>query len=209
MIADTLATTLLILGVALGLARPVADRLRLRPAEGLVAGAALSLIGAWGVAWAVFITGTPLGLLAHTRPRLAGLLLGFRGLRRLAAGSGRPRPHAGPADRHGLVRHLALVRQVPLRRRLDRRFVRALGARPFLPAPVAARPPFHRPYQLPARPPLGNVLTAVFMRMTAIDYAHYQVIMAVLCSLAYLPVALLALRFGGVPRRGWPPWSSC
>ena len=35
------------------------------------------------------------------------------------------------------------------------------------------------------------------MRMTVADYAHFQVIMAILCSLAFLPVGLLAGRFGG------------
>jgi 4-amino-4-deoxy-L-arabinose transferase-like glycosyltransferase len=59
--------------------------------------------------------------------------------------------------------------------------------------------PFFDIYQLPARPPLANVLTAAFMRMAGTDYAHFQVIMAALCSLAYLPVGLLALRFGGRP----------
>ena len=52
-----------------------------------------------------------------------------------------------------------------------------------------------RPF--PARPPLANVLTAAFMHITREDYAHYQVISAILCSLAYLPVGLLPARFGG------------
>jgi 4-amino-4-deoxy-L-arabinose transferase-like glycosyltransferase len=49
----------------------------------------------------------------------------------------------------------------------------------------------------PPGPPLANVLTAAFMQMTRSDYAHYQIITTVLCSLAYLPVGLLAGRFGG------------
>jgi 4-amino-4-deoxy-L-arabinose transferase-like glycosyltransferase len=52
-------------------------------------------------------------------------------------------------------------------------------------------------YQLPARPPLANVLAAGFLRLTSVDYAHYQIVTTALCSLAYLPVGLLALRFGG------------
>ncbi len=35
------------------------------------------------------------------------------------------------------------------------------------------------------------------MQLTSVDYAHYQLVMTVLCSLAFLPVGLLALRFGG------------
>ncbi|HEY5228964.1 MAG TPA: hypothetical protein VIJ19_10500, partial [Opitutaceae bacterium] len=58
-------------------------------------------------------------------------------------------------------------------------------------------PLFIDQYQLPARPPLANVLAAAFMRMTSADYAHFQVVMTILASLAYLPVALLAGRFGG------------
>ena len=30
-------------------------------------------------------------------------------------------------------------------------------------------------YQLPARPPLANVLAAGFLRLTSVDYAHYQI----------------------------------
>ena len=52
-------------------------------------------------------------------------------------------------------------------------------------------------YELTARPPLVNVVTAAFLQVTRADYAHYQVIMTALCSLAYLPVGLLAARFGG------------
>ncbi|MGA7726546.1 MAG: hypothetical protein WCA95_14815 [Opitutaceae bacterium] len=200
MIADTLATTLLILGVALGLARPVADRLRLRPAEGLVAGAALSLIGAWGVAWAVFITGTPLSAYwLIPALGLAGLLLGFRGLRRLAADPAARDLMLGQAVVTAwCVTWLAFIRCHSGGGWTGDSFEHWERARFFL----SQWPPgrlFIGVYQVPARPPLGNVLTAVFLRATTTDYAHYQLIMAVLNSLAYLPVALLALRFGGRP----------
>jgi hypothetical protein len=86
MIVDTLACLLLILGVALGLSRPVVDRLGLDPAESLVAGAAFSLIGAWGIAWAVFTGGAPLGAYwLVPAAAAAGALAGRRGLARLAA----------------------------------------------------------------------------------------------------------------------------
>src|SRR5580658_2849921 len=85
MIADTLACLALVLGVAFGLSRFFVDRLRLAPAETVVAGAGLSLIAAWGVAWAVFTTGAPLGAY-WLLPALAaaGVAAGWRGTSRLA-----------------------------------------------------------------------------------------------------------------------------
>jgi len=199
MIADTLACLLLVLGVAFGLSRPVVDRMRLDPAEGLVAGAALSLLGAWAVAWAVFTTGAPLAaywLVAAAAA--AGLAEGRRGLPRLAADPAARalaggqllvtawcaawlsfvRNHSGGAWLGDWLEHwqraLFFLREWP-RERL-----------------------FFDIYQLPARPPLSNVLTAAFLRITGADYAHYQLVMTALCSLAFLPMGLLAWRFGGV-----------
>jgi hypothetical protein len=143
MIADTLACLLLVLGVAFGLSRPVVDRMGLDPAEGLVAGAALSLLGAWGLAWAVFTTGAPLSaywLVAAAAA--AGLAAGRRGLSRLAADPAARDLLGRPAAGDRLVRGVALVRQEPLRRRLDRRLARALGEGPVLPARVAGGPAF-------------------------------------------------------------------
>ncbi len=60
MIVDTLVCLLLVLGVAFGLSRIVVDRLGFTPAESLVAGSALSLIGAWAIAWVIFISGADL-----------------------------------------------------------------------------------------------------------------------------------------------------
>ena len=198
MIADTLVCLLLVLGVAFGLSRPIIGRLRLNPAESLVAGAALSLILAWAVAWAVFTTGAPLPLYWIVPALgLAGLLAGLRGTRALLA---------DPVARDLAVGQLVITSWCVL----WLSFVRShsggawLGdwlehwqrAEFFLRQWPKDRL-FFDIYQVPARPPLGNVLTAVFLRATAADYAHYQVIMAALCSLAYLPVGLLAVRFGG------------
>jgi hypothetical protein len=52
-------------------------------------------------------------------------------------------------------------------------------------------------YPLTARPPLANVVTGAFLRLTRVDYAHYQLVTALLSSLAFLPAALLARRWGG------------
>src|SRR5580658_3401650 len=60
MIADTIVCILLVLGVAFGISLNFIRFFRLSLAESVVAGAALSLIAAWGIAWAVFISGAPL-----------------------------------------------------------------------------------------------------------------------------------------------------
>jgi 4-amino-4-deoxy-L-arabinose transferase-like glycosyltransferase len=201
MIADTLVCILLVLVVAFGLSLGLMGFFRLSPAESVVGGVALSLVAAWAVAWAVFISGGPLwayGLLpplvaasvalAAGRPRGIGALARDPGARDLVVGQlivtgwcvgwlAFVRSHSGGAwtgdsYEHWERAHFFLRAWPPGRLFIDL-------------------------FQMPARPPLANVLTAAFMRMTAADYAHYQVISAVLCSLAYLPVGLLAGRFGG------------
>ncbi len=200
MIADTLVCLLLVLGVVFGLSRPVADLFRLGPAETVVAGAGLSLVAAWGVCWAVFATGCPLsaywsvpalacaGLLAS--PRRTAALFADPAARDLMTGQlvvtgwcvgwlSFVKNHSGGAWTGDAFEHweraLCFLRLWPH----DRLFLSL--------------------YELPARPPLANVLTAAFLRMTAVNYAHFQVVSAVLGSLAYLPVGLLAARFGGRP----------
>jgi 4-amino-4-deoxy-L-arabinose transferase-like glycosyltransferase len=200
MIVDTLACLLLVLGVAFGMSRPWVDRFRLAPAETLVAGAALSLIAAWGVAWAVFILGAPLqayGLI----PALAalGLALGWRGSARLFADPAARDLMAGQLLVTGwCVVWLSFVRNHSGGAWTGDSFEHWERAQYFLRIFPADRL-FLDIYQLPARPPLANVLTAAFMEITRADYAHFQVIMTALCSLAYLPVGLLAARFGGRP----------
>ncbi|HEY1763713.1 MAG TPA: hypothetical protein VGF85_02240 [Opitutaceae bacterium] len=198
MFADTLACLVLVLGVAFGLARPVVDRLRLAPAESLVAGTGLSLIGAWAVAWVVFVGGLPLGgywLLAVLGA--AGWALSWK-----AAG----RVLADPLARDlvlgqlivtcSCIAWLAFVRSYSGGAWMGDWVEHWERARYFLRAWPADKP-FYDIYQLPARPPLANVLTATFLLMVRPVYADYQVIMAILSSLAFLPTGLLASRFGG------------
>ncbi len=198
MIVDTLVCLLLVLGVAFGLSRPFAGRLGLGAAESLVAGAALSLIAAWAVAWAVFISGAPLsaywlipalaaaGLFAGRRS--AATLLADPAARDLVWGQiivtgwcvawlSFVKVHTGGAWTGDSFEHWERARFFLRQWPRDRLFIEY--------------------YILPARPPLANVLTAAFMRMTTIDYAHFQVITTALCSLAFLPVGLLAGRLGG------------
>ncbi len=152
MIADTLVCLLLVLGVAFGLSRPFIGWFRLRPAETVVAGAALSLIAAWGFAWAVFVSGCPLWM-DGALPILACVFLvaGRRGLARLLA---------DPAARDLAVGQLIVtawcVAWLSFIRnysggRMDRGLGGALGEGALLPAGAPEGPPFLR--HLPAAGP--------------------------------------------------------
>jgi len=201
MIVDTLVCILLVLGVTFGLSLNLVGLFRLRPAESVVAGAALSLVAAWGFAWAVFVSGAPLWAYAllpafaaagvastAANPRWAAGLARDPGARDLLVGQlivtgwcvgwlAFVRSHSGGAWTGDSYEHWErahfFLRQWPA----DRLFIGL--------------------FQMPARPPLANVLAAAFLRMTREDYAHYQLISAILSSLAFLPVGLLAGRFGG------------
>jgi len=200
MIVDTLACLILVLGVAFGLSRPVVDRLGLSAPETLVAGAALSLIAAWAVAWAVFTTGAPLsGYWVVPALGAAGLAAGWRPARRVLADPAARDLACGQLIVTGwCVGWLSFVKVHSGGLWTGDSFEHWERARFFLRQWPRDRL-FIENYILPARPPLANVLTAAFMRMTAIDYAHFQVITTALCTLAYLPVGLLAGRFGGRP----------
>jgi len=200
MIADALACIALVLGVAFGISRPFVDRFRLAPAETLVAGAGLSLVAAWAVAWAVFTTGFPLwGYWLLPALAAAGIAAGWSGARRLAADPAARDLAAGQLIVTGwCVAWLAFVRNHSGGAWTGDAVEHWERARFFLRDWPAGRL-FIETYEMPARPPMANVLTAAFMRMTRADYAHFQVIMTALCSLAYLPVGLLAGRFGGRP----------
>jgi 4-amino-4-deoxy-L-arabinose transferase-like glycosyltransferase len=201
MIVDTLACILLVLGVTFGLSLPFVGIFRLNPAESVVAGAALSLLAAWGFAWAVFISGAPLwayGLLPVFAA--AGIILALRRHRVAAGIAGDPAARdlvVGQLSVTGwCVGWLAFVRSHSGGAWMGDSFEHWERAHFFLRQWPADRL-FIDLFQMPARPPLANVLTAAFMRLTREDYAHYQVISAILCSLAYLPVGLIAGRLGG------------
>jgi 4-amino-4-deoxy-L-arabinose transferase-like glycosyltransferase len=201
MIVDTLACILLVLGVTLGLSLPFVRYFRLSPAESVVAGAALSLIGAWVFAWVAFISGAPLWTYVLLPVFAAvGLILTSA---RLRGGSGVVWDSCARDLMVGqlivtgwCVGWLAFVRSHSGGAWTGDSFEHWERAHFFLRQWPADRL-FIEQFQLPARPPLANVLTAAFMQLTREDYAHYQVISAVLCSLAYLPVGLLAGRLGG------------
>ncbi|HZZ20016.1 MAG TPA: glycosyltransferase family 39 protein [Opitutaceae bacterium] len=197
MIAETLVCLLLVLGVALGLSRPFIGRLGLSPAESLVAGVAFSLIGAWLYAWMVFTSGAPLiayGLLPIVS--CVFLVVGRRGVIELFRD-----PDASDLAVGQLVVTLWCVCFLTFIASYSggawtgdfvEHWQRALYFLRRWPDPL-----FIEQYTLTARPPLANVLAAAFMQMTGADYAHLQVVMTILASLAFLPVALIARRFGG------------
>jgi 4-amino-4-deoxy-L-arabinose transferase-like glycosyltransferase len=201
MIADTLVCILLVLGVAFGTSLNFIRLFRLSLAESVVAGAALSLIAAWGFAWVIFISGAPLwGYALLPAFAAAGIALTSASLRG-AAGIARD-----PAARDLVIGQLVVtgwcvgwlgfVRSHSGGAWTGDSYEHWERAHYFLHEWPSYRL-FIDQFELPARPPLANVLTAAFMLMTSRDYAHYQLISTVLCSLAYLPVGLLAGRFGG------------
>jgi hypothetical protein len=197
--ALSLSAAGLIFGVvALGLAWPLVARTTLDPAEKLVAGATLSLLGVFLLGWAGFVAKLPVGWhwilpalavagLAARRADLAALwrdpaarellfsqvLVSVWGLAWLAwvksySGGG----WAGDWFEHWDRARFILERGPP-----DTLF---LGH-----ATVTARPP------------LANVVSAVFLSLTRVDFAHYQLLSALFGSLAFAPAALFARRLGG------------
>jgi 4-amino-4-deoxy-L-arabinose transferase-like glycosyltransferase len=200
MIAETLVCLLLVLGVAFGLSRPFVERFRLSPAEAVVAGAALSLLAAWAFAWAVFVSGCPIwvdGVLPFVA--CVFLVVGRRGVARLLADPAARDLAVGQLIVTGwCVAWLSFIRNYSGGAWTGDWVEHWERARFFL-RQLPGDHLFYGIYQLPARPPLANVLVAAFMAMTAADFAHFQVVTAALCSLAYLPVGLIAGRLGGRP----------
>jgi hypothetical protein len=198
MFLGTAAALLLCSTIVVGLGWPIAARLRLNPSETLLAAIVLSLLGVFLFAWATYaldlpptvIWGLPLltsaGILVsrgsivtalrdstvHALLIAQGLVtawcLGWLSMVASYSGGG------WAAD---WVEHWERARFWLERGPLDQLF---LGS-----------------YAVPARPPLVNVVTGAFLSLTAINFAHYQIISTFLASLAFLPAALLAHRFGG------------
>jgi 4-amino-4-deoxy-L-arabinose transferase-like glycosyltransferase len=198
MIADALVCLLLVFVVAFGLSRAFADRLRLDPAETVVAGAGLSLVLAWLLAWGIFVTGLPTRAYAAI-PVLAAVSLGagWRGGARLLRDPAARDLLAGQLLVTGwCVGWLAFIRNHSGGAWTGDSLEHWERALTFLHLWPLGHP-YIGVYEMPARPPLANVLAAAFMGATKVDYPHFQVVTAALCSLAFLPVGLLARRFGG------------
>lgn len=188
----------LVFAVTLGLAWPVAARLTLAPAEKIVASAALSLLGAFLIAWGVYTLALPLAVLWIV-PGLAsaGLLTGWRSLRVTARDPDARELAVGQVFVTGwCIGWLSFVTTYSGGGWALDWFEHWERARFFL-----ERWPHDRLflafYPVPARPPLANVVTGVFLALTRIDFAHFQLLATVFSSLVFLPAALLARRFGG------------
>jgi 4-amino-4-deoxy-L-arabinose transferase-like glycosyltransferase len=201
MTADTPVCILLVLGVAFGISLNFMGLFRLGLAESVVAGAALSLVAAWSFSWAIFVSGAPLWayalLPAFAASGITIALTSPRGVAGIARDPAARDLVIGQLIVTGwCVGWLSFVRSHSGGAWTGDSYEHWERAHFFL-REWPADSLFIDQFQLPARPPLANVLTAAFMLMTRMDYAHYQVISAVLGSLAYLPVGLLAGRFGG------------
>lgn len=181
-----------------GLAWPVAARLTLDPVEKLCATVLLSLLALYLFAFLVFVTGLP-PTVHHALPfgALAGLL--YRRAELTAT--------LRDPDARSLLTGQALVAAWCLGWLT---FVTSYSGgswagdwlehwqrtRFFLEhLPLETK--FIGVHALPARPPLANLVTGAFLSATSVDFPHYQLFTTLLNSLAFLPAALLARRFGG------------
>ena len=198
MFPDFLRCLLVFAGVTLGLAWPLAARLNLAPAERLVTSTALSLLGVFLVAWAIFVCALPTAAL-WLLPAVAavGLVTGRRALGEMWS----------DADARGLVLGQLLVSGwcvgwlAPIASYSGGGwaadwFEHWERARFFL-EHGSLDTQFLGRYALAARPPLVNVVTGALLRLTRVDFAHYQLVSTLLASLVFLPAGLLARRWGG------------
>ncbi|MBC7367397.1 MAG: hypothetical protein H7343_11410 [Undibacterium sp.] len=206
MLFELTALLLLVGMTTVGLAWPLATRLALAPAEKFVVSAILSLLGVFLLGWLTYAAALPATTL-WLAPVLAVSGLFFN-RRSLAA------TILDPTVRALLLAQLlvtawclgwlSLVASYSGGGWAADWFEHWERARFFLEhGPLDQR--FLGSYALPARPPLANIVTATFLALTHIDFAHYQIISTFLASLAFLPAALLARRFHLRPGFDGPP----
>ena len=197
MLSSLFACTLMFGVVCLGLGWLFVARLQFAPAEKIVASVALSLIGVFAVAWAVYVLALP-NFTLETLPIFAMLSLAAR-QRELRA------TWADPAVRALLTAHalvtawcllwLATIASYSGGGWAGDWFEHWERTRFFLERwPLETKMLGH--YALTARPPLANIVTGAFLQLTRTDFAHYQLVSTLLASCAFLPAALFALRWG-------------
>lgn len=197
MLFSLFASVLIFVVVCLGLGWPVAATLRLDAGEKILATVALSFTGTYLVAWSVYVLALPpAALWAIPVAAIGGALLRW--------------PNWRTTCRAAPVRAL-LVGQLIVTAwcitALATIFTYSGGGwaadwyehwertRFFLDhSPLETR--FLGHYAVTARPPLGNVVIGAFLAVTRGDFAHYQLVSTLLASLAFLPAALLARRWG-------------
>ena len=194
---DFPASLAVFLGTVPGLAWPLAQRLPLTATERLVASTALSLVGVYLLGWIVYLGALPPALLWGA-PAMGIAGLGF-GWRPFVAALREP-------DTRTLINGQALVTAWCLGWLATVQSYSGGGwaadwfehwerARFFLEhGPLDTK--FLGQYALTARPPLANIVTGAFLYLTRVDFPHYQFFSTLLATLAFLPAALLARRWG-------------
>lgn len=197
MFLDLARSLLLFLLIAFGIGWLPASRFPFAPAEKIVAAAALSLLGTFLIAWLIYVAALPAVALWFL-PALGatGLLVRWRALadawrdadgRAVIVGQlivsvwcvgwlATIASYSGGGWTSDWFEHWQRVSFFLEHRPLDEKFIGV--------------------YSLPARPPLANIVTGALLAVTRLDFAHYQLFSTLLASLAFLPAALLARRFG-------------
>ena len=197
MFLDLARSLLLFLLIAFGIGWLPAARFPFAPAENIVAAAALALLGTFLIAWLIFVAALP-AVALWILPALgaAGFLIRWRALaeawrdadgRAVIIGQlivsvwcvgwlGTVASYSGGGWTSDWFEHWQRASFFLEHRPLDEKFIGI--------------------YSLPARPPLANIVTGALLAVTRLDFAHYQLFSTLLASLAFLPAALLARRFG-------------
>ena len=196
MLLDLATSLLLFPVVTLGLAWPLASRLALDPAERLVASTVLSLLAAYLVSFAIYLLALPsaafwlLPVLAA-----AGLITGRQALIATVRDADARALLAGQLLVTGwCTGWLCFIVNYSGGGWAGDWFEHWERTRFFL-EHWARDAKFLTLYDLPARPPLANLVTGAFLAVTSRNFAHYQLFTTLLSSLAFLPAALLVRRF--------------
>lgn len=201
MLLPLFATLTIFFGTVLGLAWPLAARLTADAAERLMSSALLSLLLLYGFAFAIYAFHLPAAAF-WVPPALA--VINLLASRTSLTVTLRDRTTLSLLAGQLLVSlwcvgWLFLIASYSGGGWAGDWFEHWERARFFLDhAPLETK--FLGSYALPARPPLANLVTAAFLAVTSVTFAHYQLVTALLNSLAFLPAALLVRRFGGGPR---------
>ena len=198
MIVETIAVLAAFAAMFIGPGLPIAARLRLKPAETLLAAVALSLLVVFVLAWALYVFALPLATLYALPAFTIVSLLLFRGTLRavLQDPDGASLLVGQIVVTAWCVSWLGLVFSYSGGFWVGDWFGHWQRVMHFLErGPVDIL--FNGFDALTSRPPLVNIVVGAFLIVTRIDFAHYQLAMTVLGSLAFLPAAVIARRWGG------------
>ena len=198
MIVETIAVLAAFAGMLIGPGLPVAARLRLNPAETLLTAVALSLLIVFVVAWGVYVFALPHTTLYVLPAFTIVSLFLFRGTLRAVV-----QDPDGSALLVGqivvtawCVAWLGLVFSYSGGFWVGDWFGHWQRVMHFLErGPVDIL--FNGFDALTSRPPLVNIVVGAFLAVTRVDFAQYQLAMTVFGSLAFLPAAVMARRWGG------------